>query len=292
MKETLKHAKHWIEYCIFIIFSYFLLSLGFERAGNFCSKVARIIGPYLPVTRIARNNIKMTLGDNNIDTIIDGLWDNYGRYIAEFVYINKLPLSEFDKRIELEGLENIQPFIDNKQPFLLCLGHFANWDFFIKFASNLMKNDISIIYRKANNPLINQAILETRQAPNIHMIAKGPSGAKKLLTALKNRHFIFMLVDQKMNDGIEVPFLGKPAMTANAIAKISLQYNHPIVPFRVIRTNGSNFKAILYPPIQYSKTEDTNTDTYNIMLIINNLLGQWVKEKPEQWFWFHNRWKK
>ena len=51
-----------------------------------------------------------------------------------------------------------------------------------------------------------------------------------------------MLVDKKMNDGIEVPFFGLPAMTAPAIAKLHLKYKYPILPTQiVIKLNRSYF---------------------------------------------------
>jgi KDO2-lipid IV(A) lauroyltransferase len=81
-------------------------------------------------------------------------------------------------------------------------------------------------------------------------------------------------------------------MTANAIAKLSLQYNYPIIPCQLIRTKGSNFKAILHPEIKYPPTSNKESDEYNIMLLINQTLEKWIKENPSQWFWFHNRWRK
>jgi KDO2-lipid IV(A) lauroyltransferase len=135
-------------------------------------------------------------------------------------------------------------------------------------------------------------MLALRTNDTVEMIAKGPSGVRGLIKAIKSGNSIAMLVDQKMNDGIEVPFFGKPAMTANAIAKLSLQYNYPIIPCQIIRTKGSYFKAVIHPPIDYSKSGEAEKDCYNIMLKINQVIEGWVRENPEQWFWFHNRWKK
>ena len=124
------------------------------------------------------------------------------------------------------------------------------------------------------------------------MIAKGPSGAKSIIRAIKSGASIAMLVDQKMNNGIEVPFFGFPAMTAVALARLSLQYKYPIVPLQIVRIGkSSNFELILHDPLEPSITKDNEKDCYNIMLEVNKTLEQWIREKPEQWFWFHNRWK-
>jgi Kdo2-lipid IVA lauroyltransferase/acyltransferase len=119
-----------------------------------------------------------------------------------------------------------------------------------------------------------------------------PQGAVKIARAIKNNEAIAMLVDQKMNDGIPVPFFGLTAMTAPAIAELALRYDAPIIPARVIRIKGANFETIIYPPLVYTKTGDKGKDVYNIMLTINQMLESWIREHPEQWFWVHKRWPK
>jgi KDO2-lipid IV(A) lauroyltransferase len=81
-------------------------------------------------------------------------------------------------------------------------------------------------------------------------------------------------------------------MTAVALARLSLQYKYPIVPLQIVRIGkSSNFELILHDPLEPSITKDNEKDCYNIMLEVNKTLEQWIREKPEQWFWFHNRWK-
>ena len=99
-----------------------------------------------------------------------------------------------------------------------------------------------------------------------------------------------MLVDQKMNDGIAVPFFGRDAMTAPAIAELSMRYKCPIIPVRVERTKGAYFKVTVYPPLNNDTHTDKNTDSKIIMTKINELLESWIEERPEQWLWIHKRW--
>ena len=99
-----------------------------------------------------------------------------------------------------------------------------------------------------------------------------------------------MLVDQKMNDGISVPFLGRQAMTAPALAELALKYGCPIVPARVERLNGAHFRLTFYPPMEIPNSGDKQTDTLSIMTVVNQQLGNWIMERPEQWVWVHNRW--
>ncbi|MGX6960188.1 MAG: lipid A biosynthesis lauroyl acyltransferase [Rickettsia endosymbiont of Pentastiridius leporinus] len=289
MKKFLKKLRYITEYLIVIIFLKILGLFGIDRAAEICSFIARKIGILFAVNKIARRNIKATFGDMfDVEKTIEQTWDNFGRFIGEFAYVNKMDETELDRRIEITGIENIEKL--NGQPFLLFSGHFANWDIALKIIHKSHRK-FAVIYRKANNPYVNKLINESRASDILRLIQKGPDGSRALIKAIKERESIAMLVDQKMNDGIEVSFLGRPAMTANAIAKIALQYGYPIVPCQIIRTKGSYFKAIVHPTLSFKQTSDSKIDSYNIMLNINQILGEWVKQNPSQWFWFHNRWK-
>ncbi len=293
MKNYSKKIKHFIEYIFFKLFIKTMKIIGFKNSVAFCSCAARFLGPYIGVSKIAEYNLNKVFGEK-FDTkkIILKIWDNFGKYIGEFPFINELSDQQMNSMFTMEGIENVKNYQENKKPFLLFLAHQANWDFVIRHITDIYPK-FAIIYRKANNSYVDSEILRTRSKdPNVLMIPKGLGGAKGLVRAIKNGYSIAMLVDQKMNDGIEVPFFGKPAMTANAIAKLSLQYNYPIIPCQLIRTNDSNFKAILHPEIKYQPTNNKENDVYNIMLIINQTLEKWIRENPSQWFWFHNRWGK
>ena len=292
MKNYCKKIRYIIEYALLELFTIIMKIIGFNNSVALCGLIARKLGPCLKVSKIAKKNLKKVFGEDfNTAKIIPQIWDNFGKYIGEFPFINELPDNKTDPILKFEGMENVKFYQDNKKPFLLFLAHQANWDFVIRYITDIYPK-FAIIYRKANNPYIDKVILETRSvSKNILMIAKGTSGAKGLVRAIKNGYSIAMLVDQKMNDGIEVPFFDRPAMTANAIAKLSLQYNYPIVPCQLIRTHGSHFKAILHPELRYQLTGNNEKDSYNIMLIINQMLERWIRDNPSQWFWFHNRWK-
>lgn len=292
MKKSFRTMKYLLEYFFVLIIIKIIGIFGISKSVNICRYLAKKIGPLLPVNKIAKDNIENILGKTvDPQDILNQIWDNFGSFIGEFPYIINMTEEELSKRIKIIGLNNIKKFQQAQQPFLLFTGHFANWDFALKVINRFYPK-FAIIYRKANNPYVDRLVNDTRVNDNIKLIPKGAKGIRDLMSAIKSGHSIGMLVDQKMNDGIEVPLLGKPAMTAHAIAKIALQFDYPIVPLQIIRTHDSYFKIIIHPAIEFQKTEDNKKDCYKIMIIINNILGEWIKQKPGQWFWFHNRWKK
>ncbi|MBV8939122.1 MAG: lauroyl acyltransferase, partial [Alphaproteobacteria bacterium] len=125
-----------------------------------------------------------------------------------------------------------------------------------------------------------------------NMFPKGIRGASRMAHALKNGESLALLIDQKMNEGVAVPFFGHDAMTAPAIAQLAVKYGLAIIPARVVRTRGAHFRATAFPPLAVARSGDEEADTKAVLLTLHKLLEEWIRERPEQWLWIHRRWPK
>ena len=99
-----------------------------------------------------------------------------------------------------------------------------------------------------------------------------------------------MLVDQKLNAGIAVPFFGREAMTAPALAQLGLKFGIPLIPVSVARLNGARFRVNFHPPLEMPNSGDRAADVRTVMSEVNRLLEGWIRESPAQWLWLHRRW--
>ncbi len=284
----LKKSKYYIEAgALYLLFTAFrLLPLDFASAMG--GWMARAIGPYLSAHKTAKENLMRVfpkLKKNEVNRIIYKMWDNLGRVAAELAHIQS---DEIVKRIDIKGAEN---FTAQGSPGFMFSGHIGNWELLSCIAQKSGR-PVTGIYRGANNPIVDNMIEKIRAPRYFAMIPKGRQGAVKIARAIKNNDVIAMLVDQKMNDGISVPFFGFPAMTAPAIAELALRYDMPIIPAYAIRKKGAHFESIIFPPLEYEKTGDKEKDVQNIMIAINKMLEDWIRKYPEQWFWVHKRWPK
>jgi KDO2-lipid IV(A) lauroyltransferase len=149
---------------------------------------------------------------------------------------------------------------------------------------------VAEIYRAANNPFVDNLIAQFRSPIGSELVPKGALGARRAIAALKEGRHIAMLVDQKMNDGIAVPFFGREAMTAPAAAQLALRFNGAIVPARVERTRGAHFRIVFSPPVALSRSGDRHADVRAIMTRVNAEMESWIRERPEMWLWLHRRW--
>lgn len=262
--------------------------LPLDAASALGGFVARCAGPCMGVHKVALQNIARAFPELDAKArlrMVDGMWNNLGRVAGEFAF---LPGNKLTSRVACEGLEHLPK---DGTPVIFISGHIGNWELSYTIAHN-NHVPVALIYRHANNPKAEELITAMRAPYASSFIQKGPRGAFALAKALRKKLSLAMLVDQKMNDGIPVPFFGRPAMTAPAVAEFALRFGLPIIPARIIRGKGAQFRGIVYPPLTYTVTGDKEKDVYAIMLQINQLLESWVREYPEQWFWVHRRWPK
>lgn len=283
----MKKLKHLCEYmALHMLFTGFRL-LPLDIASFIGGLMARAIGPMLSAHQTAKKNLRMIYPDiprEDLQKILVRMWDNLGRVAAELPH---LPGKKLFDRITIIGAENIP--LD--KPCIFFSGHLGNWELTYPIAF-IHKVPVTLIYREANNPLVDDMITAIRATRSHDLLPKGPKSSFKIIRALKKNESLAMLIDQKMNDGIEVPFFGRPAMTAPALAEFAIRYNLPLIPARVVRTHGAHFEARVYPALPITTTGNHDKDILTIMTDVNKTLESWIREYPQQWFWVHKRWPK
>lgn len=263
--------------------------IGPDNASNLGGAMFRLVGPHLSSSQIARDNVRKAFPDLDnqaVDRIVKGAWDNLGRVAGEFPHIDWI----MRNRVQVEGVGNIHALRDDNKPGIVIAAHLANWEVgaAVAGAEGL---PMAVVYRAANNPGVQKLYVRGRNAFNPHeQIAKGGKGARQIMTLLKNGGHVGILVDQKLNTGIPVPFFGHDAMTAPAVAKYAAHFDCPVVPAHAIRLKGCNFKLIIDEALPLPNTGDKDADALQMMTTINQLIEGWIRDNPEQWLWMHRRW--
>ena len=137
------------------------------------------------------------------------------------------------------GAEVLEAQARKGGPALFVSGHVGNREmlppavaqFGLPFAS---------FYRAAANPLVDAMIRNLRKEAmgrKVRLFAKGPRSARGALAHVMRGGAFGMLVDQKMDDGIEAQLFGHHATTAPALAGIALRQLCPVIP---AGSNGSD----------------------------------------------------
>ena len=274
-----------------------LRALGPVRSSDLGGRVARSLGPWLPVSRTGERNLMQALPELDAAgraRIMRGVWDNLGRTAAELPHLGSFRRTGEGPGWEIEGEQHIEALRVRGGQALFFSGHFGNWEMILPIASALGL-EVSGFYRASSNRAVDAIIQSLRRGAlgaRVSMFAKGTQGARAALSHLKGGGSLGFLVDQKMNDGIAVPFFGRPAMTAPALAQLALRFDAPIMPVHVARVGPARFRMICEPPLVVARTGDKGRDTYAITAAVNATLERWIRAEPDSWLWLHRRWPK
>ncbi|MFT5702895.1 MAG: KDO2-lipid IV(A) lauroyltransferase [Rickettsiales bacterium] len=294
IRNFIKSIRYFLEVLI-VKFGFFLFqTLGLKNSSNFASFLARFVGKKLKVNNLARSNITKslpTLSTDKVEEVLNGMWDNLGRIIGEFIFVSKFSGAELVKytTLDQESEINISDIKKNFKGGIIFSAHIGNWEIGPKTLIELGLN-VKTVYRPLNNKIVDKM---TSQIRGVEMIPKSTKGNKQIIEEIKKGNYVVILADQKISDGSPIPFFGRPALTTTSIAKLALKYNVPLIPARSIR-EGHQFKFMVRveKPLEVEKLDNTNDSVLALTIKINQKLEEWITQYPNQWFWVHNRWKK
>ncbi len=222
-----------IEACGAALFFAAMRALPIAIASAFGGALARHIGPWLGISTRARRNLSAALPELSaaeIERVLIGMWDNLGRVAAEYPHLRHIRVFAPGGRVETSGLEHLDRAIAAGRPVIVFGGHLGNWEI-AALAAGQYGIDVAQIYRAANNKLVDRMIARFRGTAS-EFIPKGAIASRRALAALRRGAHLTLLVDQKLNDGIPVPFFGRPAMTAPALALLALHFDCAVLPAR------------------------------------------------------------
>ncbi|MGH6879260.1 MAG: lysophospholipid acyltransferase family protein [Rhizomicrobium sp.] len=278
----------------FAVIGFFrLFSLDAASAvGGWCG---RILLYRTSLSGRARENLvaaypRMTIEDR--ERVVREMWDNLGRTIAEYAHFGTLSIGGDRSRIAVSGLENYASAAATGKGIIFISAHFANWEV-IPFAAAQQGVEGGAVYRPVNNPFVDRWLVRQRQANGPkEQIAKGAQGTRRIFTLLRARKAIFMLVDQKTNEGVAAPFFGRDAMTTPAPAALALKLGAILLPISNERLGGARFRLTAHPAVEFAPTGDHARDVLALTVRINEAIEACVRCRPSQWLWIHRRWPK
>ena len=258
-------------------------------ASNLGGAVARSLGPFLPVSRVADANLRLAFPALDAAArahIIRAVWDNLGRTVGEMPHLRALTVDVVNEHIP-------RIMLATGRPLIAITGHIGNWEVLVPLTQRLGINQ-GVFYRPASNAVVDAAIQNLRQraAPGVPYFPKGAAGTRAAFAHLRRGGALGMLVDQKLNDGVAVPFFGRDAMTTAAPATLALRLSAIICFVFCERVGPAHLRVVFEQPELPETTSDRAADIVALTRFINLQLEQHIRARPGEWLWLHRRWPK
>ena len=268
-----------------------------DRASDWCGAMARRLGPLTPAHRIGRANLRAAFPEKDsawLAATLRGAWDNLGRVAGEYVHLGRLwdydPAHPDAGRIVTDDEPVFVELQNDGKPALCFAAHLGNWELpAVMAAAHGLPS--AVLYRMPNNKAIAREIASIRTPLMGHLIRSRAQAPLEMAAALERGEHLGMLVDQRFSRGVDVTFFGRRCKANPSIARLARQFDCPVVGVRVIRLPGHRFRIAAEGPFDLPRGADGRIDVQRSTQMITSVIERWVRDNPDQWLWFHRRWR-
>jgi KDO2-lipid IV(A) lauroyltransferase len=229
--------------------------------------------------------------------IADGMWDNLGRVMVETMMLDRI-LAEADRRIEIADDFFRRRYAGKMGTTVLVTLHMGNWEIAIWPAMEAGLNPAGV-YRLLKNPYVDQWVRDQRKElypgglfgrGRAHDNAEGQRTARLIMDYVRQGGRLGLISDLYDNQGIDVPFFGKPARTTPMPAMIVRRVGSRLWVGRCVRLGRASRFRIEVHEQKVPRTPNQVEDIRWVTEEIQKTFEAWVRENPEQWMWRNRRW--
>lgn len=223
---------------------------------------------------------------------IQELFANFCMYIVEVLRIPHMTVEENRELVQIDGWEHMEKALEKGKGAILLATHIDNVD--LGGCSMAMRGaPISVVVRKMGKTA-EDFISSVRENTGVIIISN--KGSKNVIKdLLAENKIVTIVIDQHLarHRSIACRFFGKWASTTPAPARFGFETGAPIIPAVINRKETPGYHHIKVQPEFKLETpyDDIDMNIRHNTEKLNRLAEKWVREAPNQWWWFHKRWK-
>ena len=232
----------------------------------------------------AFKNIRRAFPTWSKEKILSTLKECYIFFTSNLIEFISTPKSWEGIEINVTGEKVLNEALKKNRGVVFISGHFGSWEILGKWLGEHTDLFVGIALKQKNEGA-NNFFHEQREIPGTKQIYKKGSPGKGY-QVLKDNGVLGLVSDQDAKTkGVFVDFFGHPASTPKGAALFHLNTLAPVVLGVCIKTDNNKYNIEIVPVKTNSNSIEQITQNYT------SILESYIKKYPEQYFWFHKRWK-
>lgn len=292
IKKKVKALQHAAEYAVVLSFAALVAFLPRATALRVGSVVGQI-GWWLGVRkRVVLGNLTQAcpgLSSREIRRLGAEASRNFGRTVVEFLRFPRGDRERVGELVQVEGIEALRRTLAEGRGALVVTGHLGAWALYVTALAN-QGVPMALLVGRQHNPRINRFILEL-PGTGIDFIFKGRSSPRGVLRCLGAGKAVVMVADHNAGSrGTLVPFLGKVVSTLPLPGLFVARRQVPLFLMMGRRVCGGRHRVSI-ERLPVPATEAPERVPTEVARVCNQAIGEAVLEHPEQYYWFHRRFR-
>jgi KDO2-lipid IV(A) lauroyltransferase len=217
---------------------------------------------------------------------------HFARSALDAIRIQRLQPRELLATVNISGLEHLRAVVDAGRGSFFLTAHIGSWEVAALVTGLELEGGLAVVNRPLDNPLLEVELDRLRRLYGNHVFGKH-SIAREMLGQLKRGGGIGILIDQRVREdqGIQVPFFGHPAWTHPVLARVARKTGAPVVPTFALREQPGRYSLRYEEPVLVDELPEPERDDVPLTARFMAILEAAIRERPEQWLWYHDRWK-
>ena len=241
--------------------------------------------------KVVIDNIQNTFIEKSQTEVIklkNNFYDYFFELIVEIIKLLSISNNELNKRFTFSNINVIKQALKKNKSVIVVVGHYGNWEWALRSASNLIDTKIIGVYKRINNTIFEWLLLKIRSNTNVL-----PVEIKSLPRELVNNNekkIYAMVADQSPTleqSNVRINFLNRDTLVYTGVEKISKKYNMPVFYLNIKLTNKGYYESTF----EEINSKNINGIKLEITKKFFSKLENQIKSEPRLWLWSHKRWK-
>jgi len=150
---------------------------------------------------------------------------------------------------------------------------------------------VAATYRGLRPQALNQVMLDLRSNSGTVMYERRKEAGTLKKAMGEGGRLLVLFSDQSAREnGMELPFLGRPCWTSRAPAVMAMRYKAALYVPICYRTSLGRWRIEVGEPIATHR-DGLRRSVEAITRDMNSAMEVAIRRDPANWFWVHNRWK-
>lgn len=217
------------------------------------------------------------------------LW--VGRAGADFLHLDRLDQLDLG-RIEIEGQGYWESVRGAGRGVIVVTGHLGNWELLGGWLA-ASGATVRVLYHPFREKRLERFVRSRRTRVGVHGIsAEGTS--LRALRALRRGEILGILIDRvPRGEAVTCRFFGRECQATPGPVRLARAARVPILPASLVYRRGGvriRFEAPIAPE-EFVDPAPAGATVEEITRRLTRTLEDWIRESPEQWPWFDDRWR-
>lgn len=282
------------EYVFYRVVSRFVRAAGEDRVYRWGGRFGAVCGKLLPGRdRLAMRNLRATFPDRTdkeLRATLDECWRHFGRQLLLYLRMQRMSLEEILSHGDIVNRQLLDEALATGNGAIVISAHFGSWEVG-GLAITSLSNNVVTVARRLDNEYLQNDLARLRASTGATVVDRR-AAARPLMKALSENGVVVMLPDQAVipREGVLAPFLGRPAWTTPAPARMAVKRDSTIV-FAFCIPHQTRHCLEFEEPIRVAQLTEEEKDPLALTTRINDVISRRIIARPDLWLWMHDRWK-